>query len=223
VTVVAATAVDSRRDRTGRRALAVSGILGPLLFWGTVLLLGTLDPDYSHVDHAMSLVGSVQAPFSPFARVAFVLTGLLIVAFSVGLYRDLRPGRAGVAGAATIAVHGIGRIGEGVFAWDIERIDSLTNALHTLFGVPALLSMLVAPVLLAWAFRGADGWRPYYRYTVATAVVFAGVFVTIGPFSPPGGPAVPSGLGQRIGFVIWYAWVVVLGVGLYRRTTAPDR
>ena len=215
--------VDSGRDGGSQRALALGGVVGPLLFWGAVVVLGSLDPDYSHLEHAMSLVGSVQAPFSPVARAAFVLSGLLLVAFSVGLSRALRPGRVAIGGAATIAVHGIGRIGEGVFAWDLARPDSLVNTLHTAFGVPALLSMLAAPVLLAVAFRGADGWRAYYRPTVATAVAFVGVFVVVGPFSAAAGVGVPSGLGQRVGFGLWYVWLLALAVGLYRRAPAADQ
>lgn len=213
----------SERDGTGRRALALGGVLGPVLFWGAVLLFGSLDPDYSHVEHAMSLVGSAQAPFSPFARTAFVLAGLLILGFSVGLSRDLRHSRAGVAGAAAIAVHGVGRIGEGVFAWNLVDVGAPTNALHTLFGVPGLLSMLVAPVFLAWAFRSTDEWRPYYRYTVATAVSFLGVFVLVGPFSAPVGIEVPPGLAQRVGFGVWYVWLVGLAAGLYRRAAPGGR
>jgi hypothetical membrane protein len=204
-------------DGGGQRALALGGVVGILVFWTTVLVLGSLDPDYSHAEHAMSLVGSVQAPYSQFGRAAFVLEGLLLAAFSAGLYRHLRPGPVGAAGVAMIAIHGIGRIGEGAFAWNLLRPDSLTNTLHLVFGVPAVLSMLLAPPLLAWAFRADDRWRWYYPYTATTAVAFVGVFLVLGPLPTPVGVDVSLGLGQRIGFGIWYLWAVGLAVGLYRR------
>lgn len=204
-------------DGAGQRTLALGGIVGILAFWTTVLVLGSLDPDYSHVEHAMSLVGSAGAPYSPFGRAAFVLEGLLVAAFSVGLYSHLRPGPARTAGVAMIAVHGIGRIGEGVFAWNVLQPGGLVNTLHLVFGIPAVLSMLVAPPLLAWAFRADDRWRWYYPYTATTAVAFVGVFFVLGPLPTPVRVDVPLGLGQRVGFGIWYLWAVGLAVGLYRR------
>lgn len=212
-----ATTVDSVEVEGRQRAFALGGVVGPLVLFGTVLVLGSLDPEYSHLEHAMSLVGSVQAPYSPFGRAAFVLAGLLLVAFSVGLYRDLRPGRAATAGAASVTVHGVGRIGEGVFAWNILQSDSLTNTLHIAFGVPAVLSMLAAPLLLAWVFRADDRWRWYYRYTAATAIAFVGVFVLVGPLSATAVVEFPLGLGQRLGFGLWYVWLIGLAVSLYRR------
>jgi hypothetical membrane protein len=217
VAVVTVRTEISLRDEGGRQAFALAGIVGVLVLWVTVLVLGALDPDYSHVEHAMGLVGSVQAPYSPFGRAAFVLEGVLLAAFSVGLYRDLRPGAAGTAGVAAIAIHGIGRVGEGVFAWNILQPGSLGNTLHLAFGVPAVLSMLAAPLLLAWAFRADDRWRRYHPHTAATAVAFVGVFVFAGPLAATALVDVPLGLGQRVGFGIWYLWLIGVAVGLYRR------
>ncbi len=52
---------------------------------------------------------------------------------------------------------------------------------------------------------------------MATAVAFVGVFLVLGPLSTPVGVDVPLGLGQRVGFGIWYLWALGLAVGLYRR------
>jgi hypothetical membrane protein len=203
-------------DGTTQRTLALAGVFGPLVFWSVVLGLGSLDPDYSHLDHAMSVVAARQAPFSPFGRIGFVLAGLLIVAFAAGLARDRQRDPPGVVGAATLALHGIGRIGEGVFAWDLSGVAGVSNTLHTLFGMLALASMLLAPVILAWAFRADDRWRSFSRPTVAMAAAFVGVFVVLGPPSVLGPLGIPDGLGQRLGFGIWYLWLIGLAVTLYR-------
>jgi hypothetical membrane protein len=210
-------------DAGGKRALALAGVVGPLVYWTAVLVLGSLDPDYSHAAHAASLVGAVQAPFSPLGRAAFVLAGLLIVAFSVGLSRDRPPGRAATAGVAAVGIHGVGRIGEGVFAWNLVEPGGLTNALHLAFGVPAVLSMLVAPPLLAWAIRGDDRWDGYYGPTVVVAVGVLAVFLLVGPLPATTLVDLPPGVGQRVGFGLWYAWQVGLAVGLYRRAAGEGR
>ena len=44
--------------------------------------------------------------------------------------------------------------------------------------------------------------------------VFVGLFVLIGPFSPL---SVPTGLGQRAGFLVWYSWFVLVAVEMSKR------
>lgn len=209
-------------DESRRRALALGGVVGVLIYWATVLILGSLDPDYSHIEHAMSTVGSVQAPYSEFGRAAFILEGLLLAAFSVGLYRELRSGRVETAGVSMITIHGIGRIGEGVFAWNNLQLGSFTNTPHLVLSVPGVLAMVVAPVLLAWAFRMDDRWQGYYRPTVAVAVLFIGVFIVLGPLSATRLIEIPPGLGQRMGFGIWYVWFIGLAANHYRRSPSVE-
>jgi hypothetical protein len=48
------------------------------------------------------------------------------------------------------------------------------------------------------------------------AAAFVGVFVVLGPPSVLGPLGIPDGLGQRLGFGIWYLWLIGLAVTLYR-------
>lgn len=199
------------------RLIAVTGILGVLLFWGIVFLLGFLDPQYSHVQNAMSVVGAIGAPFSLYGRLTFILLGISIIIFSFGLQRGIAPGKGSFLGPVLLVVHGIGRIGEGVFAFNLIEITNCTscdlgNQLHSLFGAPGVMVMIPIPFILLFRLKGDEKWHSLWMYTLATGVVFT----ALGFLAAAGLLVLPLGLGQRIGFAIWYTWIVVLGIRLFR-------
>jgi hypothetical protein len=50
---------------------------------------------------------------------------------------------------------------------------------------------------------GSESWG---RNSLIFGVLFAGLFILIGPFSPL---SVPTGLAQRSGFLLWYSCFVL--------------
>jgi hypothetical protein len=95
------------RARNTARRLALGAVAGPALFTLAWLVLGFLSPGYT-------LFGTLIAPYSPisqpisglglgptgaFMNTAFVLSGLLLLAGVVGIFRTVRPsGRRQQAG-----------------------------------------------------------------------------------------------------------------------------
>lgn len=205
-------------DRFGR-LLALSGVAGPIGFGIVVLVLGALDPNYSHQEHAMSVVAGLGAPFSPIGRLAFVVLGVSVVAFAVGLRRSGAFGERLAPGL--VAVHVVGRIGEGVFAFDVLDPTAALNVLHVAFGIPAVLSMIPIPFAIAWVLRDGPSWASHDRYALGVGVLFLVLFILIGPITGEiFGLGVSTGIGQRIAFGLWYLWFVYLAVGLWRRMPA---
>ncbi|MET7419142.1 DUF998 domain-containing protein [Dactylosporangium sp. NPDC005555] len=112
----------------------------------------------------------------------FVLTGLLALAFAVGLRRALRPGWAG---PALIGTYGIGMIGGGIFTPDpafgwpsgapagLPEHLSTSNTLHTVFGAMAFMSLIVAGLVFArrYARQGRRAWMVHSYASSAAAFI----------------------------------------------------
>lgn len=204
------------RFDSGRWPVTRVGIGGIVFFWGLVAVVGFLDPDYSHVRDAVSVVGTRQAPFSLVGRGSFVVLGLAVVALAAALRRDLTPSSWATAGVGLLVVHGVGRVGEGVFASDLTGMAATTNTLHVLFGAAAVLSMLVVPPVLAVHLSRAEGERSLAAWTVLVATLF----VLLGPGGSVMDVAPVDGLLQRLGFGLWYLSLVGTGFAVALRDPA---
>ena len=109
------------------RPLAVCGALAPLLFASIVLVAGSLRPAYSHISQFISELG--YGPNAIVQNLNFVLTGMLVAAFSYGLHKGLPAGSR--KGPAFLTAFGIGLIGAGVFPGD--PANPSVQSLHFLF------------------------------------------------------------------------------------------
>jgi hypothetical membrane protein len=196
--------------KSGVRPYAIFAIVGVFLFWAITFILGFIQPGYSHIDRAISELGMLDAPYSLIQRINFVLLGFAMFAFAFALHRAF-PGsglRHWLA-PGLLLVHGLGRMGEGIFAWNpFAGSGSLNNALHNVSSIPGVLSMLFIPFAVYWMMRAARAGQRLQWYTLATGALFFSLFIVIGPVGI--GPTVPLGLGQRVGFLIWYLWVVIV-------------
>ena len=72
------------------KGLAWCGIFAPPLRLGLILLLGSLDPEYSHMRDYISELGARGAPSAVLMNViGTVLVGVLLGVFSLALYRPV--------------------------------------------------------------------------------------------------------------------------------------
>ncbi len=67
--------------------------------------------------------------------------------------------------------------------------------------------------------RVAGAGRNLRRYTLVTGVIFVFLFVVFGPVGL--GPRIPLGLGQRVGFLTWYLWMVIVASSLLKNVERP--
>ena len=180
--------------------------------------LGFIEPTYSHLDHAVSALGMVGAPNSVIQRANFILLGFAMFAFALhcaipgsGLRHWFAPG--------LVLVHGLGRMGEGIFAWNPASPRPSANLLLMVSGMAAVLSMILIVFAIYWMTRTAEVGRKLQRYALATGALFIFMFIVIGRVGL--GPRVPLGLGQRVGFLIWYLWVVIVASSLLKDVERP--
>jgi hypothetical protein len=171
---------------------------------------------YSFADDDISDLGAVTASSSwIYNQVGANLTGLLVVALALGLWRALSPDVLGRLGAATLLVAGAGAVLDGFFQLDCQGIDTgcgndswHAHAHKIESGITGAAS-IAAPLILAFAFRRIPGWRDSWLPSLITvpAVVLANVVFS----------AIGNGAATRAGTVVVFLWIAFVGVRLLQK------
>lgn len=217
--------MESQRARSLTRTLLWCGVVAGPLFTVAFLLEGATRPDYSPIRHPVSSLALGPAGWTQTAN--FVVTGLLVVAYGIGIRRALREdGRRSFFGPLLIACSGIGLVGSGVFVTDpisgyppgtpAVGDPTLTGSLHDLFALPIFLGWPIVFFVFARRFAGW-GERRWVWYSLASGVAFVVLFVlaSLG-FSQVAGFAELGGLLQRATIVVGLAWLTLYAVHLLR-------
>ena len=156
----------------------------------------------------------------------FIITGLLILAFSVELRRALRQPSGSVWGPLLVGLLGIGLIGSGIFVTDplngyppgtpvIPTERTTHGILHDFFGIPFFLGLPITCFVFARFFtrQGERGWAWYSR--LSGIGMFAVFFLArLGFRLLPTYPALAANFGllQRITVTIGFAWLTLLSI-----------
>ncbi|MDR7276373.1 DUF998 domain-containing protein [Catenuloplanes atrovinosus] len=223
LTAVPAAAPERPPSRPSR--LLIAGLVAGPLFTAMFLAEGALrGGGYSPLRHPVSSLA--LGPQGWRQVTAFIAAGLLVVLFSIGLRRSLRPGPGSLVVPPLVAIWGIGLIGAGVFPTDpvggyptAATPATWHGQLHDLaFSLPGFtalaLAMLTASV--AFARRGSIWFAAYSALSsVAFAVLFA--FATMG-FSGVAPWTSAAGLWQRLCVSVGWLWLFLFAVDRRRAT-----
>jgi len=182
------------------------GLCGPIIYALVVLVLGFLTPGYSHVTQLMSELGESGAPYALAMNLAgFLLPGVLLVIFSLGLWAALKPTLAGRGGVVLVAIAGITYIGEAVFSCDRGCIPvTFAGSAHLLIGDLAVLDAVLGAFILALAMKQDIRWKGYWQYSAATGIL---VLVLLPFFTALSGLA---GFMQRLVVGVILLWLLVI-------------
>jgi hypothetical membrane protein len=192
-----------------RRALLWAAIAVPFLYYGTLLVGASFYPGYSHVTQYASELGSSEARYPAIFNIGTILTGVVMIAASVGIYRAavaVGSRRALVLVAAVcIALFGVSLIMGGLFPMPDER--------HGAFGLG--LAILLAPLALALAIWTRPGLRALAGFLLADSlamlVLFA-IMMGVGALVTRAN----VGLFQRTYSLTVFPWIGVAGYALRR-------
>src|ERR671932_214558 len=170
-------------------------------------------PAFSPANDDISYLGALTAskPWL-YNQLAANVSGVLVLALGIGLWRALGPSRLGRAGAAALVATGLGTFLDGLFRLDCQPIDagcsndSWHSHAHKIESGFTGVGTFLALLLLALAFRRIPEWRDSWLPTIATvpAVVVANVV-----FSPLG-----DGAATRAGTVVLFLTFAFLGLRL---------
>ena len=199
------------------RIAAACGLLAPLTYAAALLLGGLAQPDdFSSADDSTSDLGALTAS-SPwiYNQIGMNLTGALVVAFGLGLWRALSPDLLGRVGAVGLVLVGVTLFLEGFLRLDCQGIDagcentSWRSDGHRLVTGVSGLFIFVSPVVLAVAFRRIAGWRDVWLPTLAAipAFLLASILFSL----------IGNGASTRAGAVTWFLWLAFVAYQLLKK------
>jgi hypothetical membrane protein len=195
---------------TTRSLLGWGVVAGP--FYVAVSLAQALTRDgFDLTRHPWSLLENGSLGWIQSAD--FVLTGLMVAAFAVGLARA----GGGRWAPRLLAVYGAGLVGAGILTADpmagfpvgADETPTWHGALHLAAGGIAFLAMVAACLVLGrrFAAAGQRGWALSARVTgIAFLAAFAGI--TTG--------STAATLPFVAGVLLSFGWLAALGVHLYK-------
>ncbi|MEV0338956.1 DUF998 domain-containing protein [Nocardia sp. NPDC050713] len=220
------TARNTGQQSAATRILLACGIIAPLLNISVVLVLGAIRPDYNALvvpDSNLEL-----GPGGWMQITNYIVTGALLLAFTVGVRRLLRSGRGNTWVPILLGIYGLTFVAIGPVLPDPSlgyppgASEELTihGAIHSLLGLVQFTSLTAACFVLARRDEalGSRGWS---RYSKATGLLVATSYVAFALTAKlvDGGPA---GLIERIGIIACGIWIALLAIRLrYAPSSAP--
>lgn len=206
------------RNTIKTRTLLLCGALAGPLFVMMFLIEGATRASYSPLRHPVSSLALGELGWMQVVN--FVVTGLLFIAFAIGLWRTLQPGSWK---AFLIGLVGISLIGAGLFATDpVNGYPAGTPLLsmeytghgrvHDLFGVLTFLGLPITCLVFCFSFLRARnyGWAAYSACSAAAMLVFF-VLAGMGFSQVPGYPDF-AGLFQRLSILSGFGWLTLLAI-----------
>ena len=206
------------------QALLGCGIAAGPAFTFAWIVGGATRASYDPLRYPISSLSICDAGWMQIAT--FIVTGLLTLAFGIGLWRLLRPSGA-VWGPVLVGLVGIGLMGAGLFVTDplngypsgtplLPTARTTHGILHDLFGVPVFLGLPITSAVCARYFA-RNGQRGWVAYSALSGSAMFAVFVVARLSLRPGFDEMAGlfGLFQRIALTIGWAWLTLLAVHMW--------
>ena len=160
---------------------AIAGMVGPVLFGTVLLVLTTLEYDFMigigwHpvTDPADAWPsGLALGPYGSLQVVNFVVSGILLMLFTLGLHVGTTNERASRIGPALLFVAGMAMALMGFETDPIRRVGprTLHSLVHDVAFVLFIVALLGAVFSLWRRFEADPRWQGHARYTLATGVL----------------------------------------------------
>jgi hypothetical membrane protein len=212
-----------REQSLALKLLLACGAIGPLLFIIVFLIEGVTRPDYNPLRDPVSSLSIGDLGWIQAAN--FLMVGLLLFAFAIGLWRALKAPRGIVWESLLIGLAGIGLFGAGIFTTDpiygyppstplVLAQYSTHGHLHDLFSVLFFLGLPIACFVFCrrFATSGEPGWA---IYSVLTSLAMLVTFVLAGMgFSQNPSLVNVAGVFQRLSIAIGLIWIALLAFRL---------
>jgi hypothetical membrane protein len=198
------------------RVLMICGLIAGPFYIVVGLIQALTRPGFDIMRHDLSLLANGDLGWIQIANL--ILTGLLVVAFAVGVRQAFSAGRGRTWGPILLAVYGVGLIGAGFFIADPAfgfppgtpanaHTISWHGLLHFICGGVGFLAMIAACFVLARRFA-SQRQRGWAVYSLASGVIFLAAFVGIAMGSGQSW----SVIGFWIGVVVAWAWIWALAL-----------
>jgi hypothetical protein len=162
-------------------------VAGPLyVLAGAIQML--VRAGFDPTRHALSLMSNGDLGWVQIAN--FLVTGILVIACSLGMRQLLHPGRGGTLGPILVGLYGLGLIGAGIFVADPAlgfppgtpegppAVVTRAGMLHFVSGGVGFLGLIGACFVFARRFAAWQQ-RGWAVYSMATGLIFFVAFLGI--------------------------------------------
>jgi hypothetical membrane protein len=208
----------SPAERVTKSLLGYGVIAGPV-YVSVALAQAFTRNGFDLTRHPWSMLANGEHGWIQVAN--FVVTGLMVIAFAVGLGRALAPGAGARWAPRLVAAYGVSLIAAGIFRADPGLGFPVGTApgpgpittpglLHFAAGAIGFTCLAIAGFVVARRFRaeGRPGWA---RYSQVTATVFLAGFVMVAA----GGGARIANLGFTAAVILIWAWMTAVALNRY--------
>ena len=191
------------------KVYGIIGIATPIVFLTTYIIMSSIRPEYSMFTKAISELGSVDAPRKwIWNSFGYILTGLLIVIYAFGLYKNMTAEKSSKLPLYGILLSGLFMAISGIFPGDFDNKQSTTMLLHTIGSFGSYIFFLIGAFTYPKLMNKTDYWKrakkPTLIFTYLTIVFGAWLFIF---------PNIPA-LGQRIVFFFYFLWIFYTAIKL---------
>lgn len=209
------------------RCLAIASIAGQLTWVAIVVVGGLIEPGYSPIRDAVSVLGARDAAHPWLFDVGVAIWGTSFILAALALVLDGPRGLRGWLGPGLIAFTGLAQILDGFpfpadCRWTIDatcRVREAAGQLswqHYAHGITyfyGAVALLLSVFAMAWRFHGDERWSRFDLFALIGGplgmLIVGGLFLVAG--NEPGGD---YGLAQRFALAAAGFWILVLTVGL---------
>lgn len=209
--------------RSVTAALAVAGIAGPVIFAVVALVQSLLRPERSLVADPISALAA--GPSGWVQDVNFLVFGLLMIAYAIGLHLGVRPTRRSMVGLAFLVLSGVGLVWAGLFpSTDATGARWDDRVLHIVAFPTTFLGAGIGLIVMSRRMAGDPRWRSLATYALATGIAMLLLLLAGGGLvRVPGAPLHPWwGLFQWVLLAVWFPCTVVLALRLLRVARAVE-
>ena len=190
--------------------LALTGVVAPVIFIAANLTAAFSSPNYNFIRDSISSLA--LSPLGWVQTIGFMLMGLLIEAFVIGLILSIRGGWGFRLGAGILVFFGFGILLVGAFHTDpAGGPRTFEGIIHGVAVVAVFWLAPFASLLIAYDLRKNLYWKGFFLYTIIASAIALALML--------GRVWLPSemswfGLYERILTLDELIWVVVVAVRL---------
>ncbi len=214
------------------RLLIAGGVVGPLLFIVIFLIEGATRPGYSAWHNFVSSLATSDQGWEQIVN--FLVCGVLVLGFAVGLRQVLRAGRSAVGGPILFGIFGTALIIAGIFVTDgslgyppgstTNGPQTLHGTIHGVAGLVTFFTLAITCFVMARRFAGDPDWKGWALSSVLIGIALIVLFIAFTTISAldEGGvlPNSPTGLLQRIAIILGWGWIALMALRLLRQMRA---
>jgi len=161
--------------------LAICGMLSPIIYTAMWIIIGSLQPGYSHIRDDISSLFAVGAPKRRLAQSFIITESVLLLAFFIGLHGGITDGGGSILGPILLLISSILGVLIALF-FPLDEGGEFTTykgkmhiALVVLMGIFAIVGM----VALWFRLHAVPKWSSFAIFSLISAILsFIGVIIS---------------------------------------------